>query len=113
MIKTRFGETLPQAPNILQVSPFETSSRHLRHISDYASYKRLHSTLPAVVLSALKTRIKAGEPKAIRELWEKKDRTFLGIDFEWSERNESSCLEWGYAAMRCGHLDTCVYHIFL
>ncbi|KAG6883997.1 hypothetical protein C0993_002222, partial [Termitomyces sp. T159_Od127] len=105
MIKTRFGETLPQAPNIFQVSPFETSSRHLRHISDYASYKRLHCTLPAVVLSALKIRIKAGEPKAIRELWERKDRTFLGIDFEWSERNESTCLEWGYAAARCGHLD--------
>ncbi|THU84399.1 hypothetical protein K435DRAFT_582358, partial [Dendrothele bispora CBS 962.96] len=25
MIKTRFGETLPQAPNILEVTPFETS----------------------------------------------------------------------------------------
>ncbi|KAG6872115.1 hypothetical protein C0995_012892 [Termitomyces sp. Mi166 len=105
MIKTRFGETLPQAPNILQVAPFESSSRHLRHISDYASYKRLYATLPAVVLSALKARVKAGEPKAIRELWEKRDRTFLAVDFEWSERNESSCLEWGYAAVRCGHLD--------
>ncbi|KAG5729185.1 hypothetical protein E4T56_gene13989, partial [Termitomyces sp. T112] len=105
MIKTRFGETLPQASNIVQITPFETSPRHLRHISDYASYKRLYSTLPAVLLSALKARIKTGEPKAIRELWEKKDRTFLAIDFEWSERNESSCLEWGYAAVRCGHLD--------
>ncbi|KAG6874867.1 hypothetical protein C0992_006220 [Termitomyces sp. T32_za158] len=112
MIKTRFGETLPQAPNILQVSPFETSSRHLRHISDYASYKRLHCTLPAVVLSALKLRIKAGEPKAIQELWERKDRTFLAIDCEWSERNESSCLEWGYAAARCGHLDAMLYAKF-
>ncbi|KAJ7916522.1 hypothetical protein B0H13DRAFT_1997548 [Mycena leptocephala] len=75
----RFGETLPQAPNILQVSPFETASRHLRTVSDYASYKKLHSTLPAAVLSALKLR--------------------------WSERNEKSCLEWGYAAVRCGHLE--------
>ncbi|GLB43768.1 hypothetical protein LshimejAT787_1402800 [Lyophyllum shimeji] len=105
MIKTRFGETLPQAPNILQVTPFENSTRHLRHISDYASYRKLYSTLPAVMLSAFKARVKAGEPKAIRELWDKKDKTFLAIDFEWSERNEKSCLEWGYAAVRCGHLD--------
>jgi hypothetical protein len=101
----RFGETLPQAPNILQVSPFETASRHLRTVSDYASYKKLHSTLPAAVLSALKLRVRAGEPKAVRELWAARDRTFLAIDFEWSERNEKSCLEWGYAAVRCGHLE--------
>ncbi|KAJ7603995.1 hypothetical protein DFH06DRAFT_1349838 [Mycena polygramma] len=95
MIKTRFGETLPQAPNILQVSPFESTSRHLRTVSDYASYKKLHSTLPAAVLSALKLRVRAGEPKAVRELWAARDRTYLAIDFEWSERNEKSCLEWG------------------
>ncbi|KAJ7902658.1 hypothetical protein B0H14DRAFT_3707776 [Mycena olivaceomarginata] len=105
MIKTRFGETLPQAPNILQVQPFESSSRPLRTVSDYASYKRLHSTLSAAVLSALKLRVRAGEPKAVRELWASRDRTFLAIDFEWSERNEKSCLEWGYAAVRCGHLE--------
>ncbi|PPQ77562.1 hypothetical protein CVT25_011422 [Psilocybe cyanescens] len=105
MIKTRFGETLPQAPNILQISPFETASRHLRHVSDYSSYKKLHSTLPAVVLSALKTRVRSGEPKAIKNLWEKKDKTFLAIDFEWNERNEKTVLEWGYAAVRCGHLE--------
>ncbi|KAF7326397.1 ATP-synt-DE-N domain-containing protein [Mycena venus] len=105
MIKTRFGETLPQAPNILQVQPFETTSRPLRTVSDYASYKRLHSTLSAAVLSALKLRVRAGEPKAVKELWASRDRTFLAIDFEWSERNEKSCLEWGYAAIRCGHLE--------
>ncbi|KAK6992091.1 ATP-synt-DE-N domain-containing protein [Favolaschia claudopus] len=105
MIKTRFGETLPQAPNILQVQPFETSQRPLRTISDHASYKRLHSTLAAAVLSALKQRVRTGEPKAVRELWAARDRTFLAIDFEWSERNEKSCLEWGYAAVRCGHLE--------
>ncbi|KAG5643145.1 hypothetical protein DXG03_001507 [Asterophora parasitica] len=104
-IAQRYGETLQQAPNILQVTPFENTNRHLRHISDYATYKKLHSTLPAAVLSALKSRVKAGEPKAIRELWEKKDKTFLAIDLEWSERNEKSCLEFGYAAVRCGHLD--------
>ncbi|KAF5384785.1 hypothetical protein D9615_000887 [Tricholomella constricta] len=106
MIKTRYGETLQQAPNVLQITPFENMNRHLRHISDYATYRKLYSTLPAAVLSALKVRIKAGEPKAIRELWDKKDKTFLAIDFEWSERNEKSCLEWGYAAVRCGHLET-------
>lgn len=105
MIKTRFGETLPQAPNILQVTPFETATRHLRHVSDYASYKKLHSTLPAAVLSALKSRVRAGQPKAIKDVWEKKDKTFLSIDFEWNERNEKSVLEWGYAAVRCGHLE--------
>ncbi|KAJ7475228.1 hypothetical protein B0H11DRAFT_2158646 [Mycena galericulata] len=105
MIKTRYGETLPQASNILQVSPFESTSRPLRTVSDYASYKRLHSTLPAAVLSALKLRVRAGEPKAVRDLWAARDRTFLAIDFEWSERNEKSCLEWGYAAVRCGHLE--------
>jgi hypothetical protein len=96
---------LIQAPNILQVSPFETATRHLRHVSDYASYKKIHSTLPAVILAALKTRIRAGEPKAVRELWEKKDKTYLAVDFEWSERNGNTVLEWGYAAMRCGHLE--------
>ncbi|KAJ7226246.1 hypothetical protein B0H12DRAFT_1030531 [Mycena haematopus] len=105
MIKTRFGETLPQAPNILQVQPFESASRPLRTVSDYASYKRLHSTLSAAVLSAYKLRVRAGEPKAVRELWASRDRTFLAVDFEWSERNEKSCLEWGYAAIRCGHLE--------
>ncbi|TFK65046.1 hypothetical protein BDN72DRAFT_801578 [Pluteus cervinus] len=105
MIKTRFGEVLPQAPNILLISPFETTTRHLRNIADYTSYKKLFSTLPAAVLSSLKIKIKSGEPKAIRELWERRDKTFLAVDFEWNERNEKSCLEWGYAAVRCGHLD--------
>lgn len=68
-------------------------------------YKKLHSTLPAAVLVALKTRVRAGEPKAVEELWSKRDKTFLSMAFEWSERNEKSCLEWGYAAVRCGHLD--------
>ncbi|KAF8971899.1 hypothetical protein BDZ97DRAFT_1913777 [Flammula alnicola] len=105
MIKTRFGETLPQAPNILQVTPFETATRLLRHVSDYSSYKKLHSTLPAVVLSAVKARVRAGEPKAIKEVWDRKDKTYLALAFECNERNEKSVLEWGYAAVRCGHLE--------
>lgn len=102
----RFGETLPQAPNILQVTPFETAARHLRHVADYPSYKKLHSTLPAVILSAVKTRIKVGDPRTIKEIWDQKDKTFLAISFELSERNEKSALEWGYAAVRCAHLET-------
>lgn len=105
MIKTRFGETLPNVDNILKISPFEAHQRPLRTVSDWSSYKKVFATLPAVTQAAYKVRVKSGEPKAVRELWEKKDKTFLAIDFEWSERNATSCLEWGYAAVRCGHLD--------
>ncbi|KIJ66579.1 hypothetical protein HYDPIDRAFT_38903 [Hydnomerulius pinastri MD-312] len=105
MIKTRFGETLPHVDNILKITPFETSQRHLRNVNDWPTYKKLHSTLPAVALAAFKARVRSGDPKAIRELWAKKDKTFLAVDFEWSERNDKSCLEWGYAAVRCGHLE--------
>ncbi|KIK71288.1 hypothetical protein GYMLUDRAFT_148989 [Collybiopsis luxurians FD-317 M1] len=104
MIKTRFGETLPQADNMIIITPFETNSRHLRHVSDHATYKKLHNTLPAAILLAQKQRIRSGEPDAIRELWDKHDKSFMAIDFEWSERNEKSTLEFGYAAVRCGAL---------
>lgn len=100
-----FGETLPTPDNMLKVAHFETSQRHLRNVADWATYKKLYTTLPAVALAAFKTRIRAGEPKAIRELWAKRDKTFLAIDFEWSERNPATFLEWGYAAVRCGHLE--------
>ncbi|KAI0307647.1 hypothetical protein B0F90DRAFT_1807089 [Multifurca ochricompacta] len=105
MIKTRFGDTLPLVDNVVKVNPFETHQRHLRTISDYSSYKKLHATLRAVYLSALKARIRLGEPRAIQELWDLHDKSFLAIDFESSERNAASVLEWGYAAVRCGHLD--------
>ncbi|KAF9233708.1 hypothetical protein BU15DRAFT_31574, partial [Melanogaster broomeanus] len=105
MIKTRFGETLPHVDNILIIKPFETSQRHLRNVNDWPTYKKLHSTLPAVALASFKARVRSGDSKAIRELWAKRDKTFLAIDFEWSERNDRSCLEWGYAALRCGHLE--------
>ncbi|KAG0706658.1 hypothetical protein DFH29DRAFT_135826 [Suillus ampliporus] len=105
MIKTRFGETLPTPDNMLKVTNFETAQRQLRNIADWATYKKLYMTLPAVALAAFKTRVRSGEPKAIRELWSKRDKTFLAIDFEWSERNPATFLEWGYAAVRCGHLE--------
>jgi len=106
----RFGETLPMVDNVLKIEPFETSQRHLRTISDYATYKKLHATLPAAVLAGLKARIRSGEPRAVRDLWDKRDKAFLAIDFECSERNSSAVLEWGYAAVRCGHLDALVHH---
>jgi hypothetical protein len=102
----RFGETLPTIDSILKITPFETGQRHLRTVSDRATYRKIHSTLPAAVLAALKTRIRAGEIKDIRQLWSKRDNTFLAMNFEWSERNKSSCLEWGYAALRCSYLDS-------
>lgn len=89
----------------LRVSSFETNTRHLRTVSDSASYKKIHSTLPASILAAQKLHVRLGERKWVQDLWDKRDKTFLAIDFEWSERNARSCLEWGYAAVRCGHLD--------
>jgi hypothetical protein len=97
---------------MLKVDPFETASRHLRTVSDWAAYKKVHSTLPAVAAAAFRTRVKSGDIKAIREIWDKKDKIFLAIDFEWSERNASSILEWGYAAVRCGHLSASVQGFF-
>ncbi|KAF8515802.1 hypothetical protein BU17DRAFT_6856, partial [Hysterangium stoloniferum] len=105
MIKTRFGENLTIVDNILCITPFETHTRHLRTITDSASYKKLYTTLAATSLAAQKLRIKSGDLKWVCELWDKRDKTFLALDFEWSERNPSTCLEWGYAAVRCGHLD--------
>lgn len=105
MIKTRFGDTLPLIDNVVKVHPFEAHQRQLRTISDYSSYKKLHATLRAVYLSALKARIRLGEPRAIQEVWDLHDKSFLAIDFESSERNAATVLEWGYAAVRCGHLD--------
>ncbi|KAF9036967.1 hypothetical protein BDZ89DRAFT_1157449 [Hymenopellis radicata] len=104
MVKTRFGETLPMPPNILSVTPFSNAQRHMRHVSDWSTYKKLHATLPAAELSAVKTRIRAGDPSAILPLWRERSKTFLALSFAWSERNEKSCLEWGYAAVRCGVL---------
>ncbi|KAJ3828511.1 hypothetical protein F5880DRAFT_1529906 [Lentinula raphanica] len=104
MIKTRFGETLPQAANMVTIQPFETTTRHLRHVSDHATYRKLYNTLPAAVLNAKKQRIRNGEPDFVQDLWDKQDKTYMAIDFEWSERNEKSTLEWGYAAVRCGPL---------
>ena len=86
------------------VTPFETSRRPVRKICDDVTYKKMYATLPGVRLSAQRARTRSGEPKLIRELWAPRDKTFLAIAFEWSERNPSTILEWGYAAVRCGGL---------
>lgn len=93
---------------MLCVTPLETSPRRLHTVSDWASYKKLHAMLPAAILAALKARVRSGDPQAIRDLWNTRDKTFLAIDFEWSERNPNTVLEWGYAALRCGHLSALV-----
>lgn len=95
MIKTRCADGLCQV-----FSTLTGATGSVRR-----SRRKLHATLPAAVLASLKVRIRNGEPKGVRDLWSFKDKTFLAIDFEWSERNASSCLEMGYAAVRCGHLD--------
>jgi len=100
-----FGEVLPLLDNFLRITPYETSTRPLRTISDMLTYRKAHSTLSGAALVSLKARIRAGEPNFIQQLWNSREKTFLAVDFEWSERNTSSCLEWGYAAVRCSNLD--------
>ena len=107
-----FGEILPLLDNFLRITPYETGARPLRNISDMLTYSKAHSSLSGAALVSLKARIRAGEPKFIQQLWSSREKTFLAIDFEWSERNTSSCLEWGYAAVRCNHLDVSVVLAF-
>jgi hypothetical protein len=76
----------------------------MRYVSDVAFYKKLHATLPAVALSAQKERIRTGDVAAIEALWKLKEKNFLAIDFEWSEKNPSTCLEFGYAALRSSYV---------
>lgn len=103
-----FGETLPLLDNFLTISPYESNPRPLRTVSGMLTYRKAHSTLPGAALVSLKARIRAGEPRFIQQLWNSREKSFLAIHFEWSERNTSSCLEWGYAAVRCNHLNVSV-----
>lgn len=91
------------------MTPFETNRRPARKVCDDITYKNIYATLPAVRLAAQKVRARNGLPKLIRELWVARDKTFLAVDFKWSERNPSTVLTWGYAAVRCGGLNTWVY----
>ena len=76
----------------------------MRHINDMQFYKKIHATLPAAALAARKERVRSGDPYTIEELWRSKQSNFLAIDFEWSEKNQSTCLEFGYAALRSKHV---------
>lgn len=96
---------MPHAPNMIEVTPFETAQRQLRQVTDEYTYRKLYGTLPAIVLAAQKHKVRGGDPNSIREIWTKRDKTFLVIDFEWNEKNNQTVLEFGYAAVRCGHLD--------
>lgn len=92
----------------MKVQPFETRPRHMRHVDDIVFYKKIHATLPTAALAARKERIRSGDPQTIRELWNLKDKNFLAIDFEWSEKSSSTCLEFGYAALRSRYVASCV-----
>ena len=65
---------------MLQVRPFESAQRPLRKVCDWSTYKKLHASLPTIILSAVKQRVRAGEPKTVREMWDKRDKTFLALD---------------------------------
>jgi hypothetical protein len=102
MVKTRFGESLPTAPpGILRVVAYEGAPRPLRTVTDWGAYVRLVATLPATALHALKARVRNAEARPVRALWEARDRTFCALAFRGGRRVR----EWGYAAVRCAHLD--------
>ncbi|KAF8595836.1 hypothetical protein BDV93DRAFT_85911 [Ceratobasidium sp. AG-I] len=103
MVKTRFGETLPKISNVMHIIPFEQSQRHLRHIADMTTYRKVHATLPAAEFAAFKSRVKHGDLNAIDKLWHSKEKSWLSIRFVWSEKSLLP-LEWGYAAVRCAHI---------
>lgn len=105
MVKTRFGETLPKISNVMQIIPYEHTPRHLRQISDMATYRKVHATLPAAEFSAYKSRVKHGDLQLIEKLWHSRDKSWLSIRFVWSEKSLLP-LEWGYAAVRCAHINS-------
>ena len=68
-----FGEVLPKdPPTTLPLSPVNTkhlSLRRLVTISDLASYRKLSQTLPAAELNYVRTRVRAGEPDVVSQLF--------------------------------------------
>ncbi|KAG8814584.1 hypothetical protein FRC17_001065 [Serendipita sp. 399] len=104
-IEQMFHFELPVVtPNIAKIKPFEKRACPMRYIHDLPSYKRIFETLPAVGLAAMKERTRSGDVNMIKRLWASKTKTFLSVDFEWSEENPSVCLEFGYAAVRTNFL---------
>ena len=88
--------------------PFEKGPKLLRRVSNVQDYNKMQSFFPAAVILSTKDRVCQGDITMIQKLWDSKDKTFLAVSFEWSERNASSCLEFGYSAARCSHLDASV-----
>lgn len=107
MVKTRFGETLPELKEdtLVIVHPASTQPRPLRTISSLSEYRKLHLTLPAAELSVLRSRFRAGDSRAVKGVWGERSKTWVSLSWIWSERNSGSCLEFGWAGVRCGVLD--------
>ncbi|PCH34290.1 hypothetical protein WOLCODRAFT_135607 [Wolfiporia cocos MD-104 SS10] len=107
MITRRYGYSFPRINDsvAVPVPVVEVGQQTERKIFNIENYNQLHATLARVQLAAMKTRVENGVPEAIRELWDAKDKTFLSIDFEWSEQDPSLILEWGFAYMRCSFLN--------
>ncbi|PVF96103.1 hypothetical protein CPB86DRAFT_787394 [Serendipita vermifera] len=99
MIRAQSGEILKVIDDIVQIRPFENRSRLMKYIAGSTSYKELHSTLPAAFLTSQKERIRDGDPQSISKIWNSRDLNFVAIDFEWSERDSSVPLEFGYAIL--------------
>ncbi|KAL7414729.1 hypothetical protein BDY24DRAFT_413946 [Mrakia frigida] len=94
MVKIKFNESLPKLPNVFPIVPSAHFIAPLRNISAYSEYKKLHATLPVVELEALKDRLRRGDERSIRKIWEgRKSNFFMG----------SSSV--GTASMRCAQLD--------
>ncbi|KAG8996702.1 hypothetical protein FRB94_011566 [Tulasnella sp. JGI-2019a] len=105
MIKTRFGEIIPLATDqMTPITAYEHHQRQLRNITDINIYKKVYNTLPAAQFAALKNRVKNGNPKELAQLWSRREKNFLALDFEWSEKS-LAVLEMGYAVIRSAHLD--------
>lgn len=89
------------APRV--ITPFEARNQLTTFlISSEVEYRKVFSILPSVQLKAQMERARKGEPGVVRDLWVARNKTFLAIDFEWSETDPSKVLEWGYAVIQCG-----------
>lgn len=63
----------------------------LRNISAYSEYKKLHATLPVVELEALKDRLRRGDERSIRKIWEGRKSNFVSLDDIQSLEKSEGC----------------------
>jgi len=80
----------------LPVIPSSHFTAPIRIISSYSEYKKLHATLAVVELEALKDRLRRGDERSVRKLWENRESNFLRIYVSprlrcgtWEERRRS------------------------